>query len=134
MTRPIPAIREHMTASPHSIGYDQPCAHAYAVLKKHDIRHLPVLRGGKLVGVVSDRDLYMLEMLKDVDTAELSVEEAMSTEVYAVSPETPLDEVLETMAEKKYGSAVVMDGAHVVGIYTTVDVCRGFAELLKSGA
>jgi acetoin utilization protein AcuB len=132
MTRPIPPIREHMTASPHSIGFDQPCSSAYAALKKHDIRHLPVLQGGALVGVISDRDLYMLETLKDVDTGKLSVEEAMSTAVYAVSPETPLDEVLTTMADRKYGSAVVMTGAQVVGIFTTVDVCRAFAALLKS--
>jgi acetoin utilization protein AcuB len=121
-----------MTASPYSIGFDQPCSSAYAALKKHDIRHLPVLQGGALVGVISDRDLYMLETLKDVDTGKLSVEEAMSTAVYAVSPETPLDEVLTTMADRKYGSAVVMNGAQVVGIFTTVDVCRAFADLLKS--
>jgi acetoin utilization protein AcuB len=119
-----------MTATPHSIGIDQPCSLAYAVLKKHDIRHLPVLEGGKLMGVVSDRDLAMLETLKDVDTAKLSVEEAMSTEVYSVAPEAPLEEVLRTMADRKYGSAVVMEGDKVVGIFTTVDVCRAFSEFL----
>jgi acetoin utilization protein AcuB len=121
-----------MTASPHSIGIDQPCSHAYAVLKKHDIRHLPVLEGGKLMGVVSDRDLFMLESLDGVDTTKLSVEEAMSTEVYSVSAEAPLDEVLTTMADRKYGSAVVMDDGKVVGIFTTVDVCRAFIAHLKS--
>ena len=130
MSTRIPSVREHMTESPHSIGYDQPCSQAAASLKKNGIRHLPVLRGGALVGIVSDRDLFMLESLEDVDTTKLGVEEAMSQEVYAVAPETPLGEVLTTMAQKKFGSAVVMEGPRVVGIYTTVDVCRGFAELL----
>jgi acetoin utilization protein AcuB len=54
----------------------------------------------------------------------------MSTEVYAVHPESPLDEVASEMASKKYGSAVVLQNGKVVGIVTTVDLCRALAELL----
>ena len=56
----------------------------------------------------------------------------MATVVYAVSPESPLDEVVQTMGEHKYGSAVVMQNEKVVGIVTTVDVCRALAELLRT--
>lgn len=84
------------------------------------------------MGIVTERDLRLVESLKDVDPAKVTVEEAMSTSVYCVSPEQPLDEVLSTMAEHKYGSAVIMQNNKVVGIFTTVDVCRAFAELLHS--
>ena len=53
-------------------------------------------------------------------------------DVYSVSPETPLDEVVATMGSKKYGSAVVVQNGKVVGIFTTVDLCRAFAELLHT--
>ena len=56
----------------------------------------------------------------------------MSTSVYAVTPETKLDEVLMEMAEHKYGCAVVIQNGHVVGVFTTIDVCRAFAELLQT--
>jgi CBS domain-containing protein len=48
------------------------------------------------------------------------------------TPEAPLDEVVAEMGARKYGSAVVMQNDKVVGIFTTVDVCRAFAELLHS--
>ena len=51
---------------------------------------------------------------------------------YVVTPDASLDEVVSTMAAKKYGSAVVTDNGHVVGIFTTVDACSAFADLLGS--
>jgi acetoin utilization protein AcuB len=132
MTKPVPAVQKYMTTSPHSIGIEQTLAHAHSVMKKFDIRHLPVLTGGKLVGIVSDRDLQFVETLRDVDPSTMQVEQAMSTEVYSVSPDAPLDEVVGEMGLKKYGSAVVMDNDKVVGMFTTTDVCRAFAELLHT--
>jgi len=130
MTKAIPTIQKYMTTSPYTIGSDQTLAQAHAVLREHSIRHLPALRGGQLVGMLTSRDLALVEALKDVDPRTVKVEDAMSQEVYTVSPDAPLDEVVGEMAEKKYGSAVVMQNSKVVGIFTTVDVCTAFAELL----
>ncbi|MBX7194345.1 MAG: CBS domain-containing protein [Sandaracinaceae bacterium] len=121
-----------MTTAPHSIGTEQTLAHAHEVLRSHHIRHLPVLQGGKLVGMLTQRDLALVETLKDVDPNSVKVEDAMSGEVYTVSPDAPLDEVVQEMAEKKYGSAVVVSNHKVVGIFTTVDVCSALADLLHS--
>lgn len=132
MTKPIPTIQKHMTTSPHAIGVDQPLTTAHAMMKKHEIRHLPVLNGGVLVGIITDRDLSLIETLRDVNPETVTVEDAMSTSVYSVKPETGLDEVVNTMAEHKYGCAVVMQNNHVVGIFTTVDACRTLAELLHT--
>ncbi len=132
MSKPIPMIQKYMTTSPHSIGVEQPLSKAHDMMREHGIRHLPVLHGGKLVGMITDRDLHLVESLVGVDPSKVKVEEAMATVVYAVTPECPLDEVVGTMGEHKYGSAVIMQNEKVVGIFTTVDVCRALAELLQT--
>ena len=121
-----------MTTSPHSIGVEQTLARAQAVMQEHKIRHLPVLHGGKLVGIVTDRDVHLVESLKDVDPRLVTVSDAMAQSVYSVAPEAPLDEVVSEMASRKYGSAIVMQNEKVVGIFTTVDVCRALADLLHT--
>jgi acetoin utilization protein AcuB len=90
------------------------------------------LHGGKLLGVLTDRDIKLIEAFRDVDPTKVTVEEAMTERPYTVSPETPLDEVVETMAENKYGSAIVMQNQKVVGVFTTVDACQALSELLRT--
>lgn len=131
MSKPIPTIQKYMTTAPHSIGSDQTIAKAAAVMSELRVRHLPVLHGGRLLGILSDRDVKLIESFRDVDPTQLTVSEAMTERPYVVAPEAPLDEVAETMAEEKYGSAVVVQNSKVVGIFTTVDACRALAELLR---
>jgi acetoin utilization protein AcuB len=130
MSKPIPTIQKFMTTQPHSIGQEQTMATAHGIMREFHCRHLPVLTGGKLVGLLSDRDLSLLETLRDVDPKKVLVEDAMTADPYTVSPDTALDEVVAAMAEHKYGCAVVMQNNKLVGIFTTVDACRAFAEML----
>ena len=132
MANAIPSIQQYMTKMPHSIGVDQKLSTAHAKMREHSIRHLPVLSGGRLVGMITDRDLHRVETLPDVDPTKVTIEDAMTPDVHAVSPETPLEDVVEAMAQHKYGSTVVMVDAHVVGIFTTVDACRVLGELLHA--
>ena len=105
-------------------------AAAHAMMREHQIRHLPVLRGDQLVGLVSLRDLHLLEALDDVDPDKVRVSEAMTDEPYAVEVGTPLREVALNMGAHKWGSAVVLDGGKVVGVFTTIDAMRALANLL----
>ena len=123
-------IAERMTRNPHLIGAEQSIAAAHQLMRANGIRHLPVLHGGKLVGVVSQRDLHFIESLRDVNPEEVSVEEAMTQDVYAVPPRTPLKEIVNEMAERKLGSAVVVEGQKVVGVFTTVDALDTLAGIL----
>jgi acetoin utilization protein AcuB len=132
MSKPIPPIQKYMTTTPHSIGSDQTLETAQKMMREHGIRHLPVLRGGKLLGVLTDRDLKFVETFRDVNPKLVVVEDAMTEEPFTVSPESPLDEVVGTMASEKYGSAIVVQNGHVVGIFTTVDACRALSELLAT--
>jgi acetoin utilization protein AcuB len=132
MSKPIPQIQKYMTAAPHSIGSEQTIATASSMMREHHIRHLPVLHGGRLLGILTDRDVSLIETFRDVDPTKVSVEEAMTEQPYSVSPEAPLDEVVETMASKKYGSAVIVQNHKVVGIFTTVDACEALGQLLRT--
>lgn len=130
MSKPIPSVRKCMSSSPYTIGKEQTLSFAHQVMREHRIRHLPVLEAGKLVGIVSERDLHLIETLRDVNPSEVTVEDAMSQDVYTVSPDAPLDEVVREMAAHKYGSVVVVENDRVVGVFTTIDAMGCFAELL----
>lgn len=123
-------VREHMSVSPYTIGKDQTLAAASRLMRKHNIRHLPVLEGGALLGILSVRDVYLVQTLADVDEEKVTVEEAMTAEPFAVAPDTALADVVTTMAERKYGTAVVMEGRDVVGIFTTIDALNVLAARL----
>jgi acetoin utilization protein AcuB len=132
MTKSIPHIKKYMTTDVQTIGDEQPMSVAHRLMREQHIRHLPVLHQGKLVGMVTDRDLRLVETLSDVDPTQIAVSEAMTPEPYVVSPDAELNEVVSMMAAKKYGSAVISDNGKVVGIFTTVDACSAFAELLTT--
>jgi acetoin utilization protein AcuB len=124
-------VGRHMTRAPLILGADQTLAMAHRLMRAKRIRHLPVLRGGKLVGMLSQRDLVLIETLPDVDPATVPVEDAMTTEVFAVSPDASLASVVRKMGQRRLGSAIVMEGKRVVGLFTATDACRTLARLLS---
>ncbi len=123
-------VKEFMTADVQTIGSGQPLTAAHRIMTDQGIRHLPVLEKKKLVGMVTMRDLHLVETLPGVDPKKVTVEEAMSQDTFAVSPEASLTTVAREMAKHKYGSAVVMRGESVVGIFTTIDALRALDAVL----
>jgi len=121
-------IRDHMTDHPHTIGSDQPIAEAARRMREHHIRHLPVLEGGTLVGMLSDRDVQLGEALGG--GGGVRVGDAMSPETYSVAPDADIADVVAHMAAHRLGSAVVMHGVKVVGIFTATDAMRMLARAL----
>lgn len=128
----IPTVQKFMTYVPKSIGFDQSLEQASEFMRKLHMRHLPVLKGGKLVGILTDRDINLVLSFKDVDPATTKVEEAYTPQPYVTSPTTPLNEVVAHMAEKKYGCALIVDNDKLVGIFTEVDAYKALAELLET--
>jgi acetoin utilization protein AcuB len=123
-------VDRFMTHCPHTIGHDQPLSTAHEMMRRYGIRHLPVLEGGKLVGILSQRDLHFIETLSDVDPEHVPVSDAMSSETYAVGPRSSLRRVAAEMADHRYGSAVIIDKERVIGILTTVDGMRALSMQL----
>ena len=100
-------------------------------MRAHGIRHRPVLDAGKLIGIVSERDLHLIETLPDADPDEVQVEEAMTDQVYIAGPLDEVAEVVERMSEQKIGSVIVMDDARIEGIFTSIDALQVLASLLR---
>lgn len=128
----IPSISKYMTTLPHTIGADQTLDKASKLMNELRVRHLPVLSGGKLVGILSERDIQLVEGFKDVDPETVTVSEAYSPEPYITSPESSLAEVCERMANKKFGCTLVCDNHKLVGIFTWVDALNAMNELLST--
>lgn len=99
-------------------------------MRQHEIRHLPVIDNGELVGIVTQRDLHLLETIAEFELESVPVEEAMTQHPYVVTSDMPLDEIVEIMANGKYGSAIVMGRDGIEGIFTTVDACRALADVI----
>jgi acetoin utilization protein AcuB len=121
-----------MTSSPATIEASRSLAEAHRTMRRHGIRHLPVVAGGSLVGILSLRDLHLLETLRDVDPEKVSVDEAMTRSPYTVEPGASVETVARTLAENKWGSAVVVDDGKVVGMFTTTDALKLLARLLRN--
>ena len=130
---PTPLVSNVMSPCPYVIEQQQSMSAAHALMRRHGIRHLPVCEHGRLVGLVSAGDLHLVETLDGVDPNDVSVREAMTPDPYQVRPNTPLRDVIQTMADHKYGCVLVTQGAEIVGIFTTVDALRAFALVLSDG-
>jgi acetoin utilization protein AcuB len=131
-----PPVSRYMTIAPATIAADAGLGEAVAAMRGTRIRHLPVLDGGRLVGLVSDRDLELLSSLRAeaVSPPALTVRDAMTTKIYTVREDAPLVDVVATMAERRLGSAIVTRGDRIVGIFTTVDALLALREQLDRPA
>lgn len=132
MSKAIPTVQKYMTALPHTIGLDQTLEKAEKMMGEYRVRHLPVLEGGQLVGILSDRDVRLVESFRDVDPRNVTVAEAFTPEPYITTPNTPLTEVCREMAQHKYGCALICDNKKLVGIFTWVDALNAFDQLMET--
>jgi acetoin utilization protein AcuB len=123
-----------MTLVPHSIGKDQTLRQAKEMLAKHEIRHLPVCEGGKLLGVISERDIHAAVAIDHTNDDRLTVEDICMPEPFVVPPTMKLDAVVEEMGRRHLGCAVVEVKGKPVGIFTTVDACIALSQVLRGSA
>jgi acetoin utilization protein AcuB len=111
-------IASYMTSQPWSVQIDDSATIAREMLSAREIRHLPVLDGTQLVGIVTERELAQV-----AERALARVEDCM-THALAVDHDTPLQQVLELMLRERRDAVVVMSEDLVAGIFTTMDAVR----------
>jgi acetoin utilization protein AcuB len=131
--------RDVMTQDPVTVTPRATVAEAWELMSELDIRHVPVVEAGVLVGMLSDRDLARFDLVRlltvegpEVFQRELAtpVVRVMSADVVVVQPETELGEVIELLIEHKIGAVPVVkpDTREIVGIVSYVDVLRALRD------
>ena len=133
-------VRELMSTDLVTLTEDETLAHAQRCMARGRIRHLPVVRDGKLVGLLTHRDLLAasFSIFAEVDRGEqrrifgsVPVVEAMHRDVVTVSPELPVREAARILLENKYGCLpVVARAGDLRGIVTEADFLRLTVRLL----
>ncbi len=134
MANELRPVIDFMTPAAFSIDGAAPLSSAHALMRQHRVRQLPVLDGARLAGLLSMDDMHLLETLPGVDAREARVEEAMSPRPLVVGPGAPLECVAAEMATRKLDAAVVMEGARLVGVFTSTDAFRALAQLCHETA
>lgn len=132
MHKHMPKLISVMTPFPYQIDDTASIAEGQAEMRKHNIRHLLVVRDQDIVSIVSDRDLNRAYLHGGSDTADqLQIGDVCPQRVYLADANDQLDIVLEVMVEKKLGSIVVTKEGEPTGIFTAADACQHFAAYLR---
>lgn len=129
-------VSEVMTPNPECVESSLGLSEAAGKLFELDVRHLPVVDGGLLVGILSDRDF--LEAKRDLQDTPLTgefdgdtrqVHSIMRSDPYSVNADTELSELIDLMLEQKLSAVPVVDSQHaVVGIVSYIDILSAIRE------
>jgi CBS domain-containing protein len=130
----MPIVGAVMTSFPYFVQSDDPFGRLEKMMNDRGIRHLPVQHKGKLVGIVSERDLHhrLPRTAAPEEKARLRARDIMVSNPYVVAFNTPLNEVAAQMAQRHIGSVIVTRKGKLAGILSAIDVCRIFAEYLDN--
>lgn len=130
MKLPLKFVAQVMSPAPKSVGPELPLNKAQELMAKHKIRHLPVVVGPKVVGLLSDRNAKAASLSKWGEG--FTVEDVMMSEPFVAKPSDSLDTILTQMMKYKYGSVVVQEkNGELVGIFTTVDALYLLRTILR---
>ncbi len=128
-------VGDSMNREVVAVAPDSTAAEVLALCRERRIRHIPVMEGERLVGIVSDRDLRSATpALGDPARAEalrrIAVEEVMERDIITAGPEDPIETAANTMRERGIGCLPVMEAGELVGIITTSDVMEALVYLV----
>jgi len=121
-------VRDVMVTDLVTVGPTATARGAYKLMRDRRFRHLPVLSGGRLIGILSDRDLR--PVLLSPGLARARVAELMSEELTTVAPEASVEEAASLLVVKRIGCLPVLEGERLVGIVTETDLLAVLVELL----
>ena len=132
-------VGERMSQPVISLSPETPIHDALAMFKKEHIRRAPVVKDGKMVGIVTETDLLNASP-SPVSTlsvwemnyllSKVTVKQVMSKKVLTIKRDTPIEEAARIMADNKLGGLPVVDDNKVVGIITETDLFKVFLELM----
>ena len=130
----MPIVGAVMTSFPYFVEIQDTAAKMERMMDKHRIRHLPVQERGKVIGIVSERDLhhYVKRDASEAEKNSIQARNIMVRDPYIVAFRAPLNEVVFEMAKRRIGSVIVQRQGKLAGILSAIDVCRILGEYLES--
>jgi len=117
-----------MTRKVATITPDKQVGQALKLMQKHNIRHLPVVQNQRMVGWITSRDLrevLLASMLEKITVGDVMVQAPIT-----VTPDTSVEEAARLVSEHKIGGMPVMEGDHLVGVLTMLDLIHAFTAML----
>lgn len=126
-------VRDFMTSPAASIEVGSRLLDAALTMRRSGFRHLPIVRGEKLVGIITERDInrYAPSLLGNISQEEYNaifentpLERVMTKDPLFTTPETPIGKVVAMLHSRKLGCLPVVEGDRLVGIVTTTDMLR----------
>jgi CBS domain-containing protein len=118
------SIKEVMTRDVRACEPNATVADAAKLMAQEDVGPVPIVEDGRLVGIVTDRDIVVRVVAEGRDPNATTVKEIASTDLVTVSPGDDLDEVLNLLAERQVRRLPVVEGDRLVGIVAQADVAR----------
>lgn len=126
------SVEEFTTPDPVMVPDTASIDEMAELMERHGVRHLPIVRDGGVVGVVSDRDLRVALGLSAERRNQVTARDIMAADPVSVLADTPLDEVAFDMSERKIGSVLVYeDSGKYLGIFTVTDALNALIEIVR---
>jgi CBS domain-containing protein len=117
-------VKDVMTPTPTFVARDEMVVDAARKMATEDVGSLPVIDGDALVGMVTDRDLVLQVVAKDLDPHKVSVSDICSENPVTARPDEPLDDALRRMAAEQVRRLPVVAEGRLVGILAQADIAR----------
>ena len=121
---PDTTVKDVMTARPTSVSSEEMAVEAARKMLSEDVGSLPVIEGDELVGMVTDRDLVLQVVAKDLDPHKVRISDICSSKPVTAEPDELLDDALQRMASQQVRRLPVVAGGRLVGILAPADIAR----------
>ena len=118
-------VRELMTKQPTTVQPDARLGEVATLMKQEDCGSIPVVEGGRLVGIVTDRDIVVRGIAAGMDPKTQRVSEVMSADPVVIGPDEDVTDAEKKMAERQVRRLPVVEGGKLVGIIVTAQIARG---------
>ena len=119
------SIKDVMTSDPCTIDADKSVAYAAKMMRDEDVGLAPIVEGGKLIGMLTDRDIAIRVVAEGRSPDQVTVREVASKQVVTIDPQQDLDEALRIMAKHQVRRLpVVEEDGRLVGVVAQADVAR----------
>lgn len=121
-------VRELMTKQPTTVEPDATLGEVATLMKQQDCGSIPVVDGGRLVGIVTDRDIVVRGIAAGVDPRTQRVSKVMSSDPVTVGPDEDVTEAEKKMADRQVRRLPVVEGGKLIGIIVTAQIARAGNE------